>query len=320
MKNCARRSKRQQSRRDSSLTAFLISSYALQTMNLQRCYNASEDQFPLPARIRELYGPFGFPELRDSSRPYVSANFVMSLDGRGSFRELSGRAGGKEVSRSAEDRWLMDFLRAHHDAQLLGASTLRDEPGPSSKGWDFGIDDPELGAYRRNVLKLGPQKIILLTGSGDVDLTFNVFTSPRVESWILTGTAGEEKLRIRMESQKAPRKPRIVVVNEGRNVDLAAGIRLLHSSYGIRSLLCEGGPTVYGALLDRQLIDEDFRTISFQVMGKSTQPGIERPTPYGEVGYLPESAPWFRLVSLHYALPYHAFLRLRYAGSRKFDD
>ncbi len=34
----------------------------------------------------------------------------MSLDGRASFSELKGRAGGSLVSRSREDRWMMDFL------------------------------------------------------------------------------------------------------------------------------------------------------------------------------------------------------------------
>jgi riboflavin biosynthesis pyrimidine reductase len=287
---------------------------------LQRCYNASEDKFPLPEHIREAYGPFGFPEPSDGTRPYVSANFVMSLDGRGSFRELEGRAGGKEVSRSPDDRWLMDFIRAHHDGQLIGASTLRDEPGPDSKGWDFAINDQELAAYRRDALRLPQQKVIILTASGEVDLGFNVFRSPRVDAWILTGTAGEANLRAQMQSHRPVRPPKIVVVSEGRNVDLAEGLRVLRRDHGIRALVCEGGPTVYGALLDRQLIDEDFRTISFQVIGKSTQPGVERPTTYGNVGYFPESAPWFRLISLHYALPYHAFLRLRYEGRRTFPD
>jgi hypothetical protein len=97
-------------------------------MDLQHCYNASEDTFPLPPHVKERYGPFGFPQPRDPNRPYISSNFVMGLDGRASFRELKGRAGGREVSRSREDRWLMDFLRAHHDGQLIGANTLREEP------------------------------------------------------------------------------------------------------------------------------------------------------------------------------------------------
>jgi hypothetical protein len=150
-------------------------------MNLQHCYNASEDTFPLPPHIKERYGPFGFPEPRDSHRPYISSNFVMGLDGRVSFRELKGRAGGREVSKSREDRWLMDFLRAHHDGVLMGANTLREEPGPDGSGADFGIDDGQLRAYREETLGLAKQKIIVLSGSGKVDLTLPVFDSPRIE-------------------------------------------------------------------------------------------------------------------------------------------
>src|ERR1035441_9369412 len=96
------------------------------TMSLQYCYNASEDTFPLPQGIKDRYGPFGFSVPRDPQRPYISSNFVMGLDGRVSFRELKGRTGGSLVSRSREDRWLMDFQRAHHDAVIMGANTLRE--------------------------------------------------------------------------------------------------------------------------------------------------------------------------------------------------
>jgi hypothetical protein len=68
--------------------------------------------------------------------------------------------------------------------------------------------------------------------------------------------------------------------------------------------------------LKNNLIDEDFRTVSLQVLGKSAKKNIERPTAYGTLSYTPDTAPWFQLVSLHYALPHHAFFRLRYEGPR----
>jgi riboflavin biosynthesis pyrimidine reductase len=287
---------------------------------LQLCYSASEDTFPLPRHIKDRYGPFGFPAPRDAHRPYISSNFVMGLDGRASFRELKGRAGGREVSRSSEDRWLMDFLRAHHDAQLIGANTLREEPGPDARGADYGIDDQQLRAYREETLALGKQKIIVLTGSGNIDPTLRVFNSPRVEPWILTSAGGEKQLRSRLKVSGREGAIKIIPVGAGKRVDLAAAVRLLSQEHGIRTLLCEGGPALYGELLNKQLIDEDFRTISFQVLGKSTKPGIDRPATYGDVSYKLESAPWFRLISLHCALPHHAFLRLRYEGPRKFHD
>jgi riboflavin biosynthesis pyrimidine reductase len=242
----------------------------------------------------------------------------MSLDGKASFRELQGHTGGTEVSRSKEDRWLMDFLRAHHDAQLMGANTMREEPGTDVKGWDYGIDDVELLMYRRETLKLGPQRVVILTGCENLDISLRVFNSPRVEPWVLTTADGEKKLTSQLKLAGREEMVKIVSVGRGTQVDLTLATQVLRQQYGIRTLLCEGGPTVYGELLERQLIDEDFRTIALQVLGRSTKPEIQRPTTYGDVSYTPESAPWFRLISLHSALPYHAFLRLRYEGPRNF--
>jgi riboflavin biosynthesis pyrimidine reductase len=289
-------------------------------MNLKLCYNASEDTFPLPPHLKELYGQFGFPEVTDERRPYITSNLVMGLDGRASFSELKGRAGGNEVSRSKEDRWMMDFLRAHHDGQLIGASTLREELGADGQGSDYGIDDEELRVYRQETLRFARQKIIVLTGSGDVDLSGRLFSSPRVEAWILTSAEGETNIRARLKTAERGETVKIVSVGDGEHVDLEAAVQLLRREHGIRTLLCEGGPTIYGELLKKKLIDEDFRTISLQVLGESTDPETERPTAYGDVSYAPETAPWFSLISLHYALPYHTFFRLRYKGPRTFQD
>lgn len=287
-------------------------------MPLQRCLNESEDTFPLPDHIKQTYGPFGIPAARDNSRPYVTSNFVMGLDGRVSFRELPGQAGGREVSRSAEDRWLMDFLRAHHDAQLMGASTLRDERGPDGLGWTYAIKDEELRTYRQNVLKLGPQRVLILSGSGEIDLNFRVFRSPDIEPWIVTATAGATSIEARLEKLGRKGTVKLVTVGEGSIVDMTRALRVLRAEHGIHTLLCEGGPTLYGEMLKEKLVDEEFRTISMQVLGTSTKPDLQRPTSYGNAVFTPDSAPWFRLISLHYALPYHAFLRLRYEGPRKF--
>ena len=214
----------------------------------------------------------------------------------------------------------MDFLRAHHDAQLIGASTLREEPNPEGRGWDYGIDDEELRIYRQDTLGLGRQKVLILSGSGNIDLTLRIFSSPRVEAWIITAREGQENLRSQLKKLGREGTIKILSVGEGTRVDLAAVSQLLRQDHGIRTLLCEGGSTLYEEFLENQLIDEDFRTMSFQVLGESTKPGIDRPTAYGHVSYTPGTAPWFRLISLHYALPHHAFFRLRYEGPRKFQD
>jgi riboflavin biosynthesis pyrimidine reductase len=272
----------------------------------------------LPTHIRDFYGPFGFPDA-PADRPHITSNFVTGLDGRASFREIPGRTGGKEISRSKEDAWLMNFLRAHHDAQLMGANTLREEPGMTPGGWDYGIDQEELTTYREKVLGLGRPRVIIAS-SGDLDLTLKVFNSQRVEPWILTTNAGKTRIEARLKQLAHPPEVTVVAVGSGELVDFSQACRILRKEYGIRTLLCEGGPTVYTEFLRLQLIDEEFRTISFQIIGESTQKGITRPTPYGNMRYTPELAPWFKLISLHYSLPHHIFLRLRYEGALPFAE
>lgn len=203
---------------------------------------------------------------------------------------------------------------------MIGASTLRDEPNPEGRGWDYGIDDEELRIYRQDILGLGRQKVLVLSGSGNIDVTLRIFSSPRVEPWIITSREGQRNLGSQLKRLGLEETIKIVSVGEATQVDLAAATQLLRQEHGIRTLLCEGGPTLYGELLKSQLIDEDFRTMSLQVLGESTEPGIDRPTAYGHVSYTPETAPWFKLIGLHYALPHHTFFRLRYEGPRKFQD
>jgi riboflavin biosynthesis pyrimidine reductase len=285
-------------------------------IDLRCCFNSSEDTFPLPPELKQIYGPFGFPEPRDPRRPHTTSNFVMSLDGRAAFREIPGKSGGREISRSREDRWLMDFLRVHHDAQLMGAGTLRDEAGPHGLGWDYAIVDRELAEYRKR-LGLGPQRVLVLTGSGEINLDYRLFNSARVDPWIITSRDGAKLLHPRLRAANKDQM-KVVAVGEGTIVNLTAMAQLLRQQHNIRTLLCEGGPHLYGEMLKENLIDEDFRTLSLQVVGPSSKIDLERPTSYGNFSYIPETAPWFRLISIHYALPHHAFFRLRYEGPGTF--
>ena len=74
------------------------------------------------------YGRLGFPAA-PADRPWIYSNFVQSIDGVVSFLGVDGS--GQDMSQSAEDRWLMDLLRAHADAVLLG---LRN-PGAGNTNW-----------------------------------------------------------------------------------------------------------------------------------------------------------------------------------------
>lgn len=276
---------------------------------LRICFNQSEDQFPLPPEARQAYGAFGFPPIPES-RPWITANFVQSLDGLVSFRDVPGKTSGAWISRSEEDQWLVELLRAHHDAQLLGAGTLRAEPGPDGRGWDYGALSPGWLDYREKAVGRARPIVIVVSRSGDVDPNHRLFHSEITEAWIATTEAGAANLRKRFQDIHTD----IIVPNPGDSMIPQALAEHLRRERGIRTLLCEAGPNLYSQFFAAALIDEDFRTVSAQVIGGAAEGAGARPRAYIGPPFLPETAPWYDLVSLHYALPSHLFLRLRYRG------
>src|SRR5205823_5651478 len=89
---------------------------------LERLYEVPGlPSFDLPRRLAELYdGSIGFPAT------CLYANFVSSLDG---VVAGAGIAPGTISLRSEADRFVMGLLRASASAVLIGAGTLRPDPG-----------------------------------------------------------------------------------------------------------------------------------------------------------------------------------------------
>lgn len=250
------------------------------------------------------YGKLGFPA-PPVGRPWIFANFVQTLDGITSWR--GEHALGSDISRSAEDRWLMDLLRAHADAVLLGSKTLAVERtvlGPTSRGATYTIEDAELRDLRRR-LGHGRELIIFVTGSAALKLSdYAVFDGDKVDAAILTARSGAAKLA---PQQRTHPHVRVLIVGEGNVVDLPAGMRLLKQELGVSLLLCEGGPTLYGYMSKAGLIDEKFLTVSpveaGQIIPQEQEAGLLegparlRPTTFSAPGFTADAAPWWSWIS-----------------------
>lgn len=250
------------------------------------------------------YGKLGFPS-PPADRPWIFANFVQTLDGITSWK--GEHALGSDISCSAEDRWLMDLLRAHADAVLLGSKTLAVEKtvlGATSRGATYTIEDPQLRDLRA---RLGRHRetIIFVTGSAALKLAdYAVFDGDNVDAVILTAKAGAAELAPQQGSHP---QVRVLVAGEGNVVDLPAAMRLLTRELGIRLLLCEGGPTLYGYMSRAGLIDEKFLTISpveagqiipqEQEVGMLEGPARLRPTTFSAPGFTAGNAPWWSWIS-----------------------
>src|SRR5215470_15165830 len=162
------------------------------------------------------YSKLGFP-VPHSDRPWVYANFVQSIDGIASFK--GPHAAGSDISQSAEDRWLMDLLRAHADAILTGINTLVEETLSApylngGRGPVYRIEEETLRDLR---VKLGRkrEKIIFVTASGSVDpRAYRVFDGDLMDAPILTSAAGAARLQGRIDPA------RLIVAGEAKTIDL----------------------------------------------------------------------------------------------------
>ncbi len=264
------------------------------------------------------YGKLGFPD-SPKDRPWIYANFVQSLDGVASLK--GQHATGADISQSPEDRWLMDLLRAHADGVLLGINTLVEETMLlGNRGPVYRVEVPALQKLRQK-LGLKREKNIFVTGASRLDLgAFEVFDGDQVDSMIITTNAGARRL----QEKKSHPHVQVIVAGEGEIVDLHAAMRILFDRFGVRRLLCEGGPTLYGYMTAAGLIDEKFVTVSPVEIGiqippeqrpsaaEESNPPKQRPTTFMAHGFLKENAPWYRWISCR-RIEHHQFSRYRKA-------
>src|SRR5271157_4138600 len=264
------------------------------------------------------YGNFGFPA-PPAGRPWIYSNFVQSLDGITTL--LGKRGSGGEISQSREDRWLMDLLRAHADALLMGMNTMLEEQrmrGPQSRGIVFQVADPQLRALRKRLGK-GRERNIFVTRATDLDLSrHKVFDGDVVDAAVLTSPAGAARLLSRGSHPQVA----VIAAGEGEAFDLPLAIRKLRAELGVEYLLCEGGPTLYGNLARADLVDEKFVTVSPIEVGQVVPPEQERlpseqdipvllrPTVFGGPGFTRENVTHWTWMSCRKAGD-HQFNRYR---------
>jgi riboflavin biosynthesis pyrimidine reductase len=215
----------------------------------------------------------------------------------------------------------MDLLRAHADGILMGMNTLREEQrrrGPDSRGIVFRVADPTLRELR---VKLGKarERNVFITRAADLDLSrHKVFDGDVVDSAILTSPAAAERLR----AQGTHPSVAIIAAGDKDALDLRGAIGRLREELGMRYLLCEGGPTVYGNLARLDLIDEKFMTISpletgqvvpaeqERIAEEQTLPVLLRPTVFGGPGFTFDQMTRWRWMSCRKADD-HEFNRYR---------
>ena len=198
-------------------------------------------------------------------RPYTLVNFVASADGRAGFHGRSGPLG------DTGDRALFHGLREHIDAVLVGTGTLAIER--------YGrlLNDPERRRRRRERGLPEQPLFCTITRSGRLPLSAPLFALPEMRAIVFSAAADIPLASVHAQVE-------VVHLSEAE-LEPGAVLRRLRAEHGVRTLLCEGGPTLFGALLrsPERAIDELFLTLSPKLTGGGAEPtltvGPELPEP-----------------------------------------
>lgn len=264
----------------------------------------------LPEELRTLYdGELDFPASA-AARPYVIGNFVSTLDGVVSFA-IPGKAGGGNISGfNAGDRFIMGLLRASADAVMVGAATLAEvsQSHLFAAEYTYRAASDSFALYRREILHKSRYTLtVIVSGTGNVDLGRAVFRTSDVRTVILTTEEGRARLAIAGVASLPSTEVRVMEASASR---LAAGaiLELLWREFGVRLLLHEGGPALFGGFVAEGLVDEYFLTVAPQIAGRNVE--SRRPGMVAGVEFQPDAAPWLDLVSIKGCVD-HLYLRYR---------
>ena len=216
-----------------------------------------------------------------AGRPRVLANFVSTADGRAAFAGRSGPIGDEG------DRVLFHALREQVDAVLAGTVTL------AAERYGRILARPERRARRVAAGRPPEPLACILTRSGSIPVAIPLFAEPEARIVIFSPSPID----------LAGAAAQVEVVPAGADRLLPDALATLRERFGVRSLLCEGGPTLFAALLRAGLIDELFLTLAPKLAGGDSGPTISSGPPLPGLASL-------RLESL---LAHEDSLYLRYA-------
>lgn len=194
---------------------------------------------------------------RKPLRPFVTANFAMTWDGR-----ISTRRGTPANFTSPRDKRRLIEIRAGCDAVLASAKTI------ATDNMTMGLPDPALREERVKRRQNAYPLRVLLTNSGRIDPKLRIFESTFSPIVIFSTT------RMPDRTQSALAGKADLWLHEAESVNLAAMMATLRSEYAVKRMVCEGGAQIFRALLSAKLIDEIHLTLSPRIFGGRGAPTL----------------------------------------------
>jgi 5-amino-6-(5-phosphoribosylamino)uracil reductase len=194
-----------------------------------------------------------------SQRPFVSATFAMTVDGKITTKKFS-----PVDFTSREDKTHLFRQRALADAVLIGHTTLKRD------NVRLGIPSELRTARRKRRQSSAPIRVIV-SNAGKIDHRLKIFQSDPAKAGpiLIFSTA-----RMPKKVQAALREKAVLHLEDSQHVDLARMLLTLRRQYDVRTVACEGGAKLYRGLLERGLVDELSLTIAPYLFGGANAPTL----------------------------------------------
>jgi len=188
---------------------------------------------------------------------HVIANFAMTADGKVSTRNWTPSGFGSPM-----DRKRLQEIRVRADALMVGRKTAEIDH------MVLGISRPELRRARKLAGKPPEPLRVLISGQARLNPQMKIFSA--MHSPLLIFTAVPPSLQI----QKLLPKGVIVRTLPEQEFSLKKILRILSRHYKVRTLVCEGGPTLMRSLLEADVVTEVSLTITPLVFGGYDAPSL----------------------------------------------
>ena len=176
-------------------------------------------------------------------RPYLIVNMVSALDGKAT---IEWRTKGLSTDL---DRELFHRLRTQVDAVMVGAGTVRAER------YGRMIKTDELRAARIDEGLEADALAVVVTARLDLPADLPLLNEPEQRVVIATGS---DATLPDLGDQ---------ITYERTGDDLPLLMARLREHHGVRSVLCEGGPTLNSHLFSAGLVDELWLTLNPKIAG-----------------------------------------------------
>jgi riboflavin-specific deaminase-like protein len=190
------------------------------------------------------------------SRPFVVATFAMTADGKVTTRTLA-----PVDFTSREDKLHLFRQRALADAVLIGHTSLKRD------NVRLGLPAELQKARTKRGQSRCPLRVII-SNKGRIDHRLKIFQSDISPIIIFSTKRMPPKYRKTLETKAT------LHLSDAEHVDLPIMLATLRNKYNVRRLACEGGPTLFRALLELGLIDQLNLTIAPYMFGGAKAPTL----------------------------------------------